>query len=180
MIGSIVNGFLPKTALDYLTLEEFTELFSSFSEMAYFVFNGFNGIIIVCLDLYIVFVTLSWSRPTPNPWRVISNSTVRVEEIGVKQPSPPQQRAATVLFAAKGGRLSLFFKPSYPKSFKYVMWKTIWNQNQPLLVLIEGSLEVKLPTIWTDEEMGRVREEKRRRKKIKKDKVSEERSSRCV
>jgi len=60
------------------------------------------------------------------------------------------------------------------------MWKTIWNQNQPLLVLIEGSLEVKLPTIWTDEEMGRVREEKRRRKKIKKDKVSEERSSRCV
>ena len=59
MIGSIVNGFLPKTALDYLTLEEFKELFSSFSEMAYFVFNGFNGIIIVCLDLYIVFVTLS-------------------------------------------------------------------------------------------------------------------------
>jgi hypothetical protein len=56
MIGSIVNGFLPKTALHYLTLEEFTELFSSFSEMAYFVFNG---IIIVCLDLYIVFVTLS-------------------------------------------------------------------------------------------------------------------------
>jgi hypothetical protein len=60
------------------------------------------------------------------------------------------------------------------------MWKTIWNQNQPLLVLIEGSLEVKLPTIWTDEEMGRVREEKRRRKKIKKEKVSEERSSRCA
>jgi hypothetical protein len=60
------------------------------------------------------------------------------------------------------------------------MWKTIWNQNQPLLVLIEGSLEVKLPTIWTDEEMGRVREENRRGKKIKKDKVSEERSSMCA
>ena len=34
--------------------------------------------------------------------------------------------------------------------------------------IIEGSLKVKLPTMWTDEkaEMGRVREEKRRRKKI--------------
>ena len=34
-------------------------------------------------------------------------------------------------------------------------------------VLIEGSLEVKLPTIWTDgkAEVGRVREEKRRRKR---------------
>jgi len=44
-------------------------------------------------------------------------------------------------------------------------------------LLVEGSLEVKLPTIWTDEGqrwemMGRVREEKRRRKKIKKEKVS--------
>ena len=36
-------------------------------------------------------------------------------------------------------------------------------------IMIEGSLEVKLPTIWTDEEaeMGRVREENRRSKKIK-------------
>ena len=34
---------------------------------------------------------------------------------------------------------------------------------------IKGSLEVKLPTIWTDEkaEVGRVREEKRRRKKTR-------------
>jgi len=33
--------------------------------------------------------------------------------------------------------------------------------------MFEGSLEVKLPTIWTDEkaEMGRVREEKRREEK---------------
>jgi len=33
--------------------------------------------------------------------------------------------------------------------------------------IIEGSLEVKLPTIWTDEkaEVGRVREEKKRRRK---------------
>ena len=38
------------------------------------------------------------------------------------------------------------------------------------IYIIEGSFELKLPTIWTDEkaEVGRVREEKRRRKKIKK------------
>jgi len=48
--------------------------------------------------------------------------------------------------------------------------------------IIEGSLEVKLPTIWTDGkgEVGRVREEKRRRKKITKEKASEERRSRCA
>jgi len=36
---------------------------------------------------------------------------------------------------------------------------------------IEGSLEVKLPTIWTDgkAEVGRVREEKRREEKKKED-----------
>jgi hypothetical protein len=36
--------------------------------------------------------------------------------------------------------------------------------------MIEGSLEVKLPTIWTDQnaEVGRVGEEKVRRKKIRK------------
>ena len=38
-----------------------------------------------------------------------------------------------------------------------------------LKTLVEGSLEVKLPTIWTDgkAEVGRVREEKRRREKIR-------------
>ena len=37
----------------------------------------------------------------------------------------------------------------------------------------EGSLEVKLPTIWTDgkAEVGRVREEKRRREKIREEKA---------
>ena len=50
--------------------------------------------------------------------------------------------------------------------------------------IIEGSLEVKLPTIWTDEkqrweESEKRREEKRRRNNIK-EKVSEERRSRCV
>ena len=55
--------------------------------------------------------------------------------------------------------------------------------------IIEGSLEVKLPTIWTDEKQRweesekrreeKRREEKRRRNNIK-EKVSEERRSRCV
>ena len=42
-------------------------------------------------------------------------------------------------------------------------------------------LEVKLPTIWTDEkaEVGRGREEKRRRDKIREKKESEERRCRC-
>jgi hypothetical protein len=37
---------------------------------------------------------------------------------------------------------------------------------------IDGSLEVKLPTIWTDgkAEVGRVREEKSRREKIREEK----------
>jgi len=36
----------------------------------------------------------------------------------------------------------------------------------------EGSLEIKLPTIWTDgkAEVGRVREEKSRREKIREEK----------
>jgi len=58
-------------------------------------------------------------------------------------------------------------------------------------IIIEGSLEVKLPTIWTDEkqrweESDKRREEKRReekrreekKKEDQKEKVSEERRSR--
>ena len=49
------------------------------------------------------------------------------------------------------------------------------------MYIAEGSLEVKLPTIWTDgkAEVGRVREEKRRREKIREEKESEERRCRC-
>ena len=56
------------------------------------------------------------------------------------------------------------------------LWHSVW------LVLIEGSLEVKLPTVWTDEkeEVGRVSEEKRRSKKIREEKESEERRCRCA
>ena len=47
---------------------------------------------------------------------------------------------------------------------------------------MEGSLEVKLPTIWTDgkAEVIRVREEKSRREKIREEKESEERRCRCA
>jgi hypothetical protein len=37
--------------------------------------------------------------------------------------------------------------------------------------MVEGSLEVKLPTIWTDEKQRWEESEKRRREKIKKEKV---------
>ena len=48
--------------------------------------------------------------------------------------------------------------------------------------LIKGSLEVKLPTIWTygKAEVGRVREEKSRREKVREEKESEERRCRCA
>jgi len=55
-----------------------------------------------------------------------------------------------------------------------------------LTAIIEGSLEAKLPTIWTDgkAEVERVREEKRReekrrREKTREEKKSEERRCRC-
>ena len=48
--------------------------------------------------------------------------------------------------------------------------------------IFEGSLEVKLLTIWTDRkaEVGRIREEKRRRTKIREEKEPEERRCRCA
>ena len=48
--------------------------------------------------------------------------------------------------------------------------------------MIEGSLEVKLPTIWRDgeAEVGRVGEEKKRSEKIREEKESEERRCRCA
>ena len=48
--------------------------------------------------------------------------------------------------------------------------------------LIEGSLEVKLPTIWTDEKQSRAEEERRERleeRRVEK-KESEERKCRCA
>jgi len=50
------------------------------------------------------------------------------------------------------------------------------------IYVVEGSLEVKLPTIWTDgkAEVGRVRDEKSRREKIREEKKCEERRCRCA
>jgi len=42
--------------------------------------------------------------------------------------------------------------------------------NNYYLFIIEGSLEVKLPTIWTDEKQGRGRE----KRKIRREKIREE------
>ena len=51
--------------------------------------------------------------------------------------------------------------------------------------MIEGSLEVTLPTIWTYEkqrweESEKRREEEEKKKEDQKDKISEERRSRCA
>ena len=49
-------------------------------------------------------------------------------------------------------------------------------------IFIEGRLEVKLPTIWTDgkAEVGRVKEEKKRSDKIREEKERDERRCRCA
>ena len=50
-------------------------------------------------------------------------------------------------------------------------------------IMIEGSLEVKFPTIWTDKKQRREESEKRREEKKKeyqKEKGSEERRSKCA
>ena len=57
-----------------------------------------------------------------------------------------------------------------------------WVKKNNASWFIEGSLEVKLPTIWTDgkAEVGRVREEKKRSEKIREEKEWEERIGRCA
>ena len=59
---------------------------------------------------------------------------------------------------------------------------TYYNSKYRYSWLTEGSSKVKLPTIRTDgkAEVGRVRTEKRRRKKIREEKESEERRCRCA
>jgi len=47
-------------------------------------------------------------------------------------------------------------------------------------LLIAGSFEVKLPTIWTDEKQRWEESEKGRRKKIREEKKLEERRCRCA
>ena len=63
-----------------------------------------------------------------------------------------------------------------PAIYIYIYIHTVYD------CMIKGSLEVKLPTIWTDgkAEVVRVREEKRRREKIREEKEREERRCRCA
>ena len=81
-------------------------------------------------------------------------------------------------------RFGLFYGSFSPKMCPLVeYWRspqTFLAFSYPKILVIEGSLEVKLPTTWTDgkAEVGRVREEKRRRKKIREEKESEERRCR--
>jgi len=53
-----------------------------------------------------------------------------------------------------------------------VLWVRVFCKLPTYKILTEGSLEVKLPTMWTNgkAEVGRVREEKSRREKIREEK----------
>ena len=64
-------------------------------------------------------------------------------------------------------------KSCWPKDFHYRMTiQTIFRHKHIMLLVIEGSLEVKLPTIWTDEKQGRGREKRKiRREKIRRERV---------
>ena len=94
------------------------------------------------------------------------------------QPLEVRWQHMRVLMAAKTGKIN---QPEDPEEMatsanQYVV--VCWDDYP----LAERSLEVKLLTIWTDgkAEMGRVREEKRRREKIRAEKESEERRCRCA
>ena len=62
--------------------------------------------------------------------------------------------------------------------FMDVSWMFIDHQ----WLLVEGSLEVKLPTIWTDEKQSREEAEKRERleERRSEEKESEDRRCRCA
>ena len=63
------------------------------------------------------------------------------------------------------------------------LWPTYESSaDVELSVNLEGNLEVKLPTIWTDgkAEVRRVQEEKKRSDKLREEKAREERSCRCT
>ena len=54
----------------------------------------------------------------------------------------------------------------------YAWFQECGIDGRKIFLVIEGSFEVKLPTIWTDgkAEVGRVREEKSRREKVTEEK----------
>jgi hypothetical protein len=71
--------------------------------------------------------------------------------------------------------LKRFFQKVFPTN------KVVLNK-PPSYVIGEGSLEVKLPTIWTDEKQSRAEAERRERLEERRveEKESEERRCRCA
>ena len=64
----------------------------------------------------------------------------------------------------------------------YIIYHISLIYNTYAHILIEGSLEVKLPTIWTDEKQSRAEAERRERLEERRveEKESEERRCRCA
>ena len=55
----------------------------------------------------------------------------------------------------------------------------IFKKKMSILEIIEGSLEVKLPTIWTDEKQSREEAERRERSEERRVEEKESEESRC-
>ena len=68
------------------------------------------------------------------------------------------------------------------RGFFYEIILPTLRLNDKEQILIEGSLEVKLPTIWTDEKQSREEAERRERleERRSEEKESEERRCRCA
>ena len=72
--------------------------------------------------------------------------------------------------------------PNIWKVIKFMFQSTNQFRIETTKALIEGSLEVKLPTIWTDEKQSREEAERRERleERRSEEKGSEERRCRCA
>ena len=109
---------------------------------------------------YVYYTYYTWHGTTKLPsWEVIAQTSF--EKAGLVLPSqlPPNDHTLVAVQTA----LSILLGTGFQNATK-------------LKLFIEGSLEVKLPTIWTDEKQRWEESEKRREEK-KKEKVSEERRS---
>ena len=60
-----------------------------------------------------------------------------------------------------------------------IMNTYIYNIMNTYVYIIEGSLEVKLPTIWTDEKQSREEAERRERSEERRVEEKESEESRC-
>jgi hypothetical protein len=60
-----------------------------------------------------------------------------------------------------------------------IMNSYIYNIMNTYVYIIEGSLEVKLPTIWTDEKQSREEAERRERSEERRVEEKESEESRC-